>query len=197
MLEDDDGVVIADGLLHQTLRVIRGGRADDLQAGAVDEVALEGLGMLRAAVRRAAGSAHDHGHMHLAAGHVAHLGGLVDELIHHAEQEVAVLQVGHGAHAVHGGAHAHAGDQDLGDGGVDDADVLKILALGDVTAVLLRHADVGAELVAQTLRDGERTAHAAGDVLILAQAINGGISAHFLSDGCFQRIGNRHNSHIL
>ena len=44
--------------------------------------------------------------------------------------------------------------------------------LGDVSRCIFSGiADVGAELVGQTLRDGERAAHAAGDVLILAQAI--------------------------
>ena len=196
MLKHQHRVVVADGLLHQTLGVVGGGGADDLQTGAVDEIALERLGVLCAAVGGAAGGAHDHGDMYRTAGHIAHLGGLVHQLIHHAEQEVAVLQVGHGAHTVHGGAYAHAGDQDLGDGGVDAADLADVLPL-HLKAVFLGDTDVRTELVADTLGDGERAAHTAGDVLILAQHENAGVSAHFFGNSAFISVSNRHHSHGL
>ena len=99
------------------------------------------LGVLGAAVGGAAGGAHDHGHMEAAVGHVAHLGGLVDQLVHHAEEEIAVLQIAHGAHAAHALAHADAGDENFRDGGVEHP--------------------VRAEFLGQAPGDGERAAEAA------------------------------------
>ena len=194
VLKDQYRVIIADRLLHQALGIICRGRADYFQAGAVDEIALQRLGVLCAAVGRAAGCTHDHGYMHRTAGHIAHLGSLIYQLIHHAEQEVAILQIGYRAHAVHGGAYTDAGDQDLGDGRIDAADLADILPL-QLKAFFLRHTDVGAELVSNPLRYGKRTAHTAGDIFILAQHEYAGISAHFLSNGAFISVCDRHHRH--
>lgn len=94
-----------------------------------------------------------------------------------------------------GGAYAGAGEQDLGDGGVDDPVVGEIIHALQFKALFVGDAHVGAELVAQALGDGESTAHAAGDILILTDAENGGVPAHLFSDSAFQRVSDRHHSH--
>ena len=105
------------------------------------------------------------------------------------------MQVRHRTHARHGGAYAGAGEQDLGDGGVDDPVVGEIIHALQFKALFVGDAHVGAELVAQALGDGESTAHAAGDILILTDAENGGVPAHLFSDSAFQRVSDRHHSH--
>ena len=120
--------------------------------------------------------AHHHRHADRAARHVAHLGGLVGQLVHHAEQEVAVLHVGDRPHAGHGRADGHAGEADLGDGRVEDALV--------------------AELVRQAQRDGEGAAEAAGDADVLADAEDALVAPHLLADGLAQRLGDAHLCHV-
>ena len=73
--------------------------------------------------------------------------------------------------------------------------VLMIRALQLKAAALQGYPHVGAELVSQALGDGERAAHAAGDILILTDAENGGVPAHLFSDSAFQRVSDRHHSH--
>lgn len=46
VLEEDDGVIVADGGLQQPLRVLRRAGRHDLQAGEVAEEVLKGLGVL-------------------------------------------------------------------------------------------------------------------------------------------------------
>ena len=196
VLKHQDRVVVADGLDHHALCVIGRGGADHLQPGDMGEIALQALGVLRAPADRAHRSPHDHGHAELSVGHIVHFGSLIHQLVHHAEQKVAVLQVRHRAHAGHGGAHAHAAQQDLRNGGVDDPVIGNVLSL-HLKAVLMRHPDVCAELISQALGDQEDAAHAVGDVLVLADAVYAGIPAHFQFNGVFQRLGYIHDSHCL
>ena len=51
----------------------------------------------RTAGGRATGHTDYNRNGNVAAEHIAHLGRLIDQLIHHAEQEIAILQVGHRA----------------------------------------------------------------------------------------------------
>lgn len=53
VLEEDDGVIVADGGLQQPLRVLRRAGRHDLQAGEVAEEVLKGLGVLTALRRPA------------------------------------------------------------------------------------------------------------------------------------------------
>src|SRR5690606_39676980 len=66
----------------------------------------------------AALGADDHGHGYLAAGHVAHLGHLVDDLVHGHHREVDPHDLHDGSQAGHGRPQAGADEGGFGDGGV-------------------------------------------------------------------------------
>ena len=122
VLDHEHGVVVADGGLQQTLGVGRRGRGHDLQAGRAGEPAVERLRVLGGEliarpVRRA-----DHQRAaHLAAEHRAHLGGVVDHLVHRNQQEVDRHDLHDRALAEHRRAHARAHEPLLGDRRVADA----------------------------------------------------------------------------
>ena len=89
MLDVQHRVVVADGGDQAALGVVRRGRRDHLQAGHVHEEAVQPLRVLRPlAPALADHRAHHQRHVHLAAVHVAALGGDVDELVHRQHQEV-------------------------------------------------------------------------------------------------------------
>src|ERR1700681_2595129 len=75
--------------------------------------AFETLSVLRSSAGRAHRCAHHHWNVDPSARHIAHLGGLIDHLVHAAEQEVTVLKIGDGTHPGHGGAYRHPSDQNL------------------------------------------------------------------------------------
>ncbi len=113
----------------------------------------------------AVGAAEDDGHREPAAGHVAGLGGFVDDLVKGEQGEVVGHPFHDGAEADHGGADTEAGEAEFGDGGVEDA--------------------AGAELAEQ----------AAGDLVgavvfgdFLAHEDDGVVAGHFLVEGPVQRI---------
>src|SRR5690606_12099810 len=131
VLEEHHGVVVADGGLHERLRVGRVGGDDDLQARVVGEDVFRSVGVGGADVGAAVGGAADDDRAgDLAAGHVADVGRVVHDLVVGDGEEGPEHEQHDGADAEHGGANAHADEAGLGDGGVDDAPA----------AILLEHA---------------------------------------------------------
>ncbi len=119
---EDDGVVIPDGALEQTLGVGRRGRCNDLEARHVGIPALEGLGMLRSELqRRTTGPPEHDGTAELPARHVPDLGRAVDYLVYCEQREVPGHHLDDRAQPNHRRAHANAGKAQFGDGSVDDS----------------------------------------------------------------------------
>jgi hypothetical protein len=119
LLEEHHRVVVADRGFQQSLGVVGGGRDDHLEAGHVAHPGLHALRMLgRRAGPRAPGGAQHHGHGRLPAELVAHLGGLVGQLVHGDGEEVAEHDLHDRAHAGDGRAHRGPGDGRLADRGV-------------------------------------------------------------------------------
>ena len=84
----------------------------------------------------------------LTVAHVVHLSRLIDDLVHCAKDEVAVLHLGHRPGPGHRRSNCSADDRVLRDRCIDDT--------------------VPAELLSETERDGEAAAEAARDADILA-----------------------------
>ena len=145
MLEEEDGIVVADRGLDQALGVVGRGRLDDLQAGRVGEVGLGVLRVERPAVHAAAGRAADD-ERHADAGAVARLGGEVRDHVEGARDEVDELHLGHGPHPHHRGPDRGADDGGLGDRRVDDA---LLAELGDEAVGHLEGAAVDADVLAE------------------------------------------------
>ena len=104
--------------------------------------------------------------------HVAHLGGVVEELVHADADKVDEHQLGDGAHA--GGSSANGGAHECGlrQRGVQDA----------LVAELLDEAAGGAEGSAPGVDDAQMLATgAAGD--FLAHDDDGRVAAHLLGQG--------------
>mmetsp|Transcript_1363 Transcript_1363/g.3497 ORF Transcript_1363/g.3497 Transcript_1363/m.3497 type:complete len:405 (-) Transcript_1363:77-1291(-) len=143
VLEEDDGVRVADGGLEETLGVLGVPGRDDLEARALREprrVALRVLG--RGPGGRAVGSSEDHGHGHVAVGHVGLLGRRVDDLVDGLHGEVERHELADGSEVLVGGTDRDAREPHLRDGRVEDALLAVLLeeALGHlVRALVLRH----------------------------------------------------------
>ena len=121
VLDEDDGVGIAYGLDEQALGVIRGRGRHDLEAGHVGIERVERLRVLGTGAKAGTGhGAHDHGDGDLAAVDVAHLRGLVEELVERGADEVDVHDLGDGAQAGIGGTDRGTDEAGFGDGRVDD-----------------------------------------------------------------------------
>jgi hypothetical protein len=58
---------------------------------------------------------HHEGDLALTAGHVTHLGGVIDDLIYRQEEEISVLHVNDGAHAHQRRAHTNTEEPEFGD----------------------------------------------------------------------------------
>jgi hypothetical protein len=115
-LEHDHRIVVANGALEETLGVGRRRGRHDLEAGDVRVPALERLGVLRPELQRRAPRPAEHDrHRELAARHVAHLGGGVDDLVDGQQGEVPGHHFDDRAEAHHGGSHADPGEAELGD----------------------------------------------------------------------------------
>ena len=172
VFEEGDRVGAADRGLHQALGVIgRAGRRH-LEARHMHEPGFHDLRMLgRDQPGGAAGQADDDGHARLSAGHVAHLGGLVDDLVHRAGDEIDIHDLDHRAHAGERGAHAEADNARLRDGGLEDA-VRPLVhdALGD---------GIGAAMGDHVLADDE---HAL-------------VAGHFLMQRFPERVAERDGPH--
>ena len=128
VLDEDHGVVVADGRLQQALGVGRRRGHGDEQAGHVQEEGLEAVRVRRAElVAGALGHAHDERDADLAAEHVADVRGVVDDLVEREQREVDRHELDHGAQPGHGGTDAHADDGVLGDRGVAHALLAELL----------------------------------------------------------------------
>ena len=122
VLDEDDGVVVTDRRLQQSLRVGRRRGQDDLQARHVRDPRLQRLAVLRGrAPGRAERRPQRQRHLQLPAGHVVRLRRLVRELVHDERQEVAEHDVDDRAQPGHRGTDAEAGDAGLGDRRVEHA----------------------------------------------------------------------------
>ena len=71
--------------------------------------------------RRAVGTAEDDRHVELTARHIEHLRGGIHDLIEREEREIPGHELDDRAQPHHRGAHADAGEAELGDGRVDHA----------------------------------------------------------------------------
>ena len=91
MFKHQHRIVIPNGLFHHSLGIIGRGWTDHLQPRNMNKITLQALGVLCPPVGSSAGRPHHHGYMKLPVGHVAHFGSLVDQLIHHAKQEIPIL----------------------------------------------------------------------------------------------------------
>jgi hypothetical protein len=121
-LDEDHRVVVADGALEQALGVGRRAGRHHLEPRDVGVPRLERLRVLRASCSAAPpGPAEHHRHRELAARHVEHLGGRVDDLVHRQQREVPGHELDDRAQAHHRRADAHAGEAQLGDRRVDHA----------------------------------------------------------------------------
>src|SRR5581483_11872907 len=122
VLEEDHGVVVADGRGEQPLRVGGRRRHDDLQAGDVREPRLERLRVLRGvATAGAALRAHDHRYARLPAEHEAVLRGLMHELVHREAREVDVHELDDRPQAGERRADRRPDDAELADRRLADA----------------------------------------------------------------------------
>ena len=158
VLEEDAGIVVADGGFDQALGVVGRGGADDFEAGIVDEPHLGILRVEGAAVDvSAAGAAQDERSGR--APEIVRLGDHVGDLVEGAADEIHELKFGDGAHAGERRAEGRADDGGLGDGRVDDA--------------------LGAEAVDESVGDFEG---AAVDADVFAEAEDGGVAVHFFPD---------------
>ncbi len=109
----------------------------------------------------------------LAAGAVAVLGELGDDLVVGGEDEVAELDLGDGDEAVEGHADRRADDTAFGEGRVDDA--------------------VVAELVEEALGDAEDAADLAD---VLAEDDDAGVAAHLETERVVDGLDHVHLRHV-
>src|SRR5271166_3807676 len=120
VLEENAGIVVADGGFDEALGVVGRGGADDFEAGIVDEPHLGILRVEGAAVDvSAAGAAEDE--WGGCAPEIVRLGDHVADLVEGAGDEVHELEFGDGAHAGERRSEGRTYDGGLGDGRVDDA----------------------------------------------------------------------------
>ena len=142
-LHEHDGIIVADGSLHEALGVVGVAGADALHPGEVRHDILRRVGVRRADAGAAVGrTADDDGAVDLAAGHVAHHRAIVHDLIPGDGVKAPEHQLHHGAHAEHAGADAHADEASLADRGVHETLVPPLFPepLSHlVGAVVLRH----------------------------------------------------------
>ncbi len=121
-LDEHHRIVVANGALEQAFGVGGRRRHHDFESGNVGVIGLEGLGVLGPELERgAAGAAEHRRHAHLAAGHVAHLGGGVHQLIDREQGKVPGHELDDRPEPGHRRAHAEAGEAELGDGRVHHA----------------------------------------------------------------------------
>src|SRR5580704_15223247 len=158
VLEEEAGIVVADGGFDQTFGVVGRGGTDYFESGIVDEPHFRILRVEGAAVDvSAARSAQDQ-----RGGCSPEVMGFCDhvaDLVKGTADEVHELEFRHGAHAGEGGSEGRAYDGGFGDGGVDDA--------------------LGAEAVDETVGDFEG---AAVNADVFAEAEDRRVAVHFFPD---------------
>ena len=142
VLDEDHRVVRADGAFEQALGVAGRGGQHDGEAG---YLRVPGFQPVRVRGRQAAGhpraAAEDDGNGELAAAHVAHVGGVVHDLVDRHQAEAERHEFDDRPQAGHGRADADAGKSFLGNRRVDDSPIAEPLehALADlVGAVVFR-----------------------------------------------------------
>src|SRR5215212_9527372 len=144
--------------------------------------ALQGVRVLGGELDAAAvGAAYYQRHFHLAAGEVADLGGVLDDLVRRQEREVPGHHLDDGAHAHHGHADGGADEPVLGDGNVHDA-------LGSVLVVETICDEVGAAVDTYVLAHEHH-------VLVVVELVD-----HGLPQGLAVGFGLRHGlrlPHVL
>ena len=173
MLQNDDGVGIADRCLHQTLGILRRVGRHDLEAGAVGVPRREALRVLCGGTGGVAVGATENDRAGNVTGrHVVLLGGRVDNLIDGLHGEVHRHELDDGPELLEGGTDGKAGEAHLCDRRIDDAlvAILLVQALGHLVGTLvLRHllaedeySLVGLHLLVDALVDGLTDRHVDG-----------------------------------
>ena len=120
VLEEQDGVVVADRGAQQSASVVRGRRHDHLQPRDVREEGLDALRVVQRAVDAAAvRSAHDHRHAVAVVRAVAHPRRLGDQLVERGEDEVRELDLGDRPKPIDGSADRRTDDHRLGQRRID------------------------------------------------------------------------------
>src|SRR6202050_3514346 len=158
VFEEDARIIVADGGFDQPFGVVGRGRADDFEAGIVDEPHFGILRMEGAAVDvSAAGAAQDQRRGR--APEIMRLRDHVADLVEGAADEIHELEFGDGAHPGERRSEGRAYDGGLGDGGVDDA--------------------LGAEAIDESVGDFETSAV---DADVFGAAGDGGLTVHFFPD---------------
>src|SRR5215207_9496347 len=163
--QEDHGVGVPDRRQHHALDVVRGHGRHDLETGEVSVEALQGVRMLGRELDASAVGAPDHErHLYLSAREIAHLGGVLDDLVRRQEREVPGHHLDYGPHPHHRHADRGARKPVLGDGHVHYPPwpVLVVEAIGyevgaAVDADVLAHEDdvlVPIELVDHRLPQG-------------------------------------------
>ncbi len=147
VLDEDDGVLVADRGLQQALGVGgRGGNGDE-QAGDVQEHRLQAVRMGWAELMACAlGHADHQRHRHLAAEHVANVRRAVDDLVERQQREVDRHQLDDRSQSAHRRAHADSDDRVLRDRRVANTALVELLqqTVGDLERAA-EHADVLAQ----------------------------------------------------
>ena len=158
VLEEDAGIVVADGGFDQTFGVVGRGWADDFEAGIVNEPHFGILRVEGAAVDvSATGTAQDEGSRR--SPEIVRFGDHVADLVEVAADEIHELKFSDRAHAGERSSEGCADDGGFGDGRVDDA--------------------LGAEAIDESVGDFEG---AAVDADVFAEAEDGGVAVHFFPD---------------
>ena len=159
VFEIDDGIVVADGRLQQTLGVVGRGRLYDLQPRHMREPRLRILGVVRAAAKSTAGrAAKDDGHRR--APSIARFRRVVHDLIERAHDEVGELEFDD---------RTQPFDR-RGAGGADEA-ALRNRRIDDA---------LGSEFVEKAARDLERSAEHRD---VLAEQDDVAVAAHLVPQG--------------
>src|SRR5579883_1736505 len=120
VLEEDDGVVVANCGLDEAFGIVGRRRRDDLQAGRLDEPHFRVLGMERAAVDTAARGSADHDR-HGRVPAVAAFGGEIHNLVETAGNKIGELHFGDRPKAEKRRADGGPHNGGLGNGRIDDA----------------------------------------------------------------------------
>src|SRR5829696_2509364 len=117
--QEDHGVGVPDSREHHALDVVRGHWRDDLETGEVTVEALQGVRVLGRELHAATIRASDHErHLYLSAREIAHLGGVLDDLVRRQKREVPGHHLDYRTHPHHRHADRRACKPVLGDGHV-------------------------------------------------------------------------------
>src|SRR5215208_6130464 len=117
--EKDHGVGVPDRREHHALDVVRGHGRNDLETREVAVEALQGVRVLSRELDAAAVGAPDHErHLYLSTREVAHLGGVLDDLVRRQKREIPGHHLDYRTHAHHRHADRRACKPVFGDGHV-------------------------------------------------------------------------------